>query len=175
MSITINPPPGPWTVHDLGRVSDAGFRVEIHEGNLVIMSPATMWHSRVIRRITSALEARGLAAEMEVGVKRSDQDTRVADVAIFAKPQSDSRRAHWLPDELTTVIEVVSDTSEEAGHFEKPRWYAAAGIPQFWRVQRADDDLDAVIFQFRLASTADGEPAYVESGITTLSTLEKTP
>ena len=172
MSITINPPPGQWTVNDLDRIPDVGLRVELHEGNLLIMSPATMWHSKTIRRITSALESQQLPAEMEVGVKRSDYNTRIADVAVFAKPQTDSRRAHWLPEELSVVIEVVSDSSDDADHHEKPRWYAAAGIPEFWRVERADDDADAVIFQFRLATTADGESAYVQTGVTTLSALE---
>jgi Uma2 family endonuclease len=172
MSITINPPAGPWTIGDLDRIHDLGLRVEIHEGNLLIMSPATRWHSRVIRRITRALEAQGHDVEMEVGVKRSDQNTRIADVAIFAKTQTDSRRAHWEPEELRLVVEVVSESSEEEDRATKPRWYAMAGIPEFWRAERTQNDDDAVIFQFKLASTANGEAAYVQTGTTTLSALE---
>ena len=110
---------------------------------------------------------------MEVGVKRSDHNTRIADVAVFTKPQTDLRRAHWQPDELSVVIEVVSNSSEDADHFEKPRWYAAAGIPEFWRVEQSEDNQDAVIFQYKLATTTDGGAAYVETGVTTLSKLEK--
>ena len=49
MSITINPPPGPWTIDDLDGVPDIGYRVEIHEGNLLLMSPATLWRQRWCR------------------------------------------------------------------------------------------------------------------------------
>ena len=55
----------------------------------------------------------------------------------------------------------------------KPLWYAAAGIPAYWRVERAEDDQDAVIFQYRLATTTAGEAAYVETGVTTVSALER--
>jgi Uma2 family endonuclease len=174
MSITINPPAGPWTVADLDRVPDAGFRLEIHEGNLVIMSPVTLWHSRIMRRIAAALGSSGLQADIEIGVKRSDRSMRVADVAVFHKAQTNLRQAFWRPDDLATVIEVVSESSEDEDRFEKPRWYAAAGIPEFWRVEQSDDEQDAVIFQFSLATTADGESAYVRKGVTTLSALEAT-
>jgi Uma2 family endonuclease len=62
------------------------------------------------------------------------------------------------------VIEVVSETSEDADRFDKPRFYARAGIPEFWRVNRTGDD--ATILQFRLAPG--NEASYVESGTTTL-------
>lgn len=173
MSITLNPPAGPWTIDDLDHVSGVDGRLEIHGGNLVIMSPATRWHSRVMRRLTNALEAQGLETEQEVSVRRGPSDTRVADVAVFAEPQIDAdERAHWEPSALTVVIEIVSDSSDEADHVGKPRWYARAGIPQFWRVERSENAQDAVIFQYKLAKTSSGEAAYVESGVTTLSILE---
>jgi Uma2 family endonuclease len=172
MSITINPPPGPWTVADLDRVPDSGFRVEIHEGNLVIMSPATLWHSDVARRICNALLAAGRSAANEVGVKRSDRSTRVADVAVFQTRPADTHQAFWTPDRLELVVEVVSESSEDDDRITKPRWYAAAGIPEYWRVEETVEGDDAVIFRYDLARTADGTPAYVERGVTTLSALE---
>jgi Uma2 family endonuclease len=172
MSITINPPAGPWTLSDLDAVSDAGYRLEIHEGNLVVMSPATMWHSQVARRLANALEAMGRPVLTEVGIKRSDTDMRVADVAVFHKLQTDDDQAYWRPDDVALVIEVVSRSSKSYDRLAKPRWYAEAGVPSFWRVERSDDKHEAVIFQFALAATAEGLSAYIQTGVTTLANLE---
>lgn len=171
MSITINPPPGPWTIADLDRISDAGFRFEIHEGNLLMMSPATLWHSQVARRVANALEAAGLPVSTEVGVKRSDRSTRIADVGVFKLTPTALGQAYWTPDELAVVVEVVSDGSEDDDRFLKPRWYAEAGIPEFWRVEQGTDG-EAIVYQHKLARTADGHAAYVETGVTTLTALE---
>jgi transcriptional regulator with XRE-family HTH domain len=108
---------------------------------------------------------------MEVGVRRSPRSTRVADVAVFKAPLTSLQRAYWSPDDLQLVVEIVSDSSQDEDRYVKPRWYAQAGIPEYWRVEEGDDG-DAVIFQYRLARAASGEGGYVESGVTTLSRLE---
>jgi len=173
MSITINPPAGPWTVDDLAGLPDTGCRVEIHEGNLLLMSPASLWHTRVMRRIAAALAAQNLAAEIEVGVKQSGRNFRIADVGVFHRPQSDPHQSFWAAEDLALVIEVVSDSSKVDDRMTKPRWYAEVGIPGFWRVEEsAEDPHDAVIFQFELATTTDGAAAYIQTGVTTLTALE---
>jgi Uma2 family endonuclease len=171
MSITLNPPAGPWTVDELGRVPDAGYRFEIHEGNLVMMSPVTLWHSRMMLRLWQVLVAQGRAADVEVGVKRSDRSMRVSDVAVFRTAKETLNVAFWAPEELELVVEIVSDASEEDDRQSKLRWYAAAGVPAYWRVERSDVG-EAVIYQFELASTASGESAYIQTGISTLTALE---
>jgi Uma2 family endonuclease len=172
MSITIHPPAGPWTTDELDRVSDDGYRMEIHEGNLVVMSPATLWHSRVARRLANILEAAGRPVLNEVGIKRAESSTRIADIAVFRKPQDDEDQAYWRPDDIALAIEVVSPSSVGDDRVAKPLWYAEVGIPEFWRVERSATKGDAVIFQFELATTADGASAYVQTGVTTLVTLE---
>jgi Uma2 family endonuclease len=136
-----------------------------------MMSPATLWHSQVIRRLANALEASGLPVSTEVGVKRSDRSTRIADVAIFKAEPTNLAQAYWAPADLSVVIEVVSDGSEDDDHMYKPLWYAQAGIPGFWRVEQGEDG-GAVIYKQKLARTADGHAAYIETGVTTLSVLE---
>jgi Uma2 family endonuclease len=171
MSITINPPAGPWTVADLDRLPDVGYRFEIHEGNLLMMSPVTLWHSETAERIARALRARGLVAYLEVGVKRSGSSTRVADVAVFHEQPTDLDRAFWQPKELALVVEVVSAESAEEDRVGKPRWYAQAAIPEYWRVEKGDDG-GAVIYKYKLAHSADGAAAYIDDGVTTLANLE---
>ena len=170
MSITLNPPDGPWTVQDLAPQAD--YRIEVREGNLLIMPPATLWHSQVARRMANALESMGLPAVTAVGIMRSPRSTRVADVAIFHTAEADLHQAFWPPGEIATVVEVVADSSEEDDRIAKPHWYASAGIPEFWRAERSEVDGDAVVFQHQLARTADGQSAYVQSGVTTLTALE---
>jgi len=173
MSITINPPAGPWTIDDLADLPDTGGRVEIHEGNLVLMSPASVRHTRVMNRVAAALRAQSLPTDVEVGVKRSPRNFRIADVAVFHQPQQYSEQAFWDPADLAIVVEVVSESSEEDDRVTKPRWYAEVGIPAYWRVERsAESPSDAVIFQYELATTADGASAYVQTGVTTLAALE---
>ncbi len=77
-------------------------RYEIHDGRLVIMSPARLWHQRVARRIANLLEKAGRFADTEVGVRRSNRDTRVADVGVFheaptnrTRPGTTRRRSLW--------------------------------------------------------------------------------
>jgi Uma2 family endonuclease len=171
MSITINPPAGPWSVYDVDMLPDVGYRFEVHEGNLYMMSPATLWHSRTIHRLVSMLQANGRPVGMEVGVKRTANSTRIADVAVFNEEQTDLHKSYWAPKEIALVVEVVSESSEEADRVNKPRWYAREGIPQYWRVEE-DDGGDAVIFQYELATTKAGHNAYVETGVTKLSLLE---
>ncbi len=83
MPITLSPPAGPWTVADLYQISDAGHRIEIHQGNLVIMTTTSLWHSRVARRLANALETRGREVGVRVGISRSEINVRVADVCAF--------------------------------------------------------------------------------------------
>jgi Uma2 family endonuclease len=137
MSITINPPEGPWTIADLATLPDVGYRFEVHQGNLVMMSPVTIWHSRVMRRLTQALVAQGSAAEMEVGVRRGSRNMRLADVAVFKAAPKDPKRAYWLPGDLTLVVEIVSESSADDDRTAKPRWYAQAGIPRTGGLRRA--------------------------------------
>lgn len=132
MSIAIPLPADGWTVADIERLPDAGLHVEIHEGKLVMRSPARQWHSEAIRHLSTALERREHIVGIEVGVRGADNDLRVADVAVFdGEPQHRLSRSYFSPDELSLVVEVVSAFSMEDDRVIKPMWYAAHGIPEY--------------------------------------------
>jgi Uma2 family endonuclease len=173
VSITIHPPEdGPFSVYDVDTMQDRGYqRIELHEGNIVMMAPATMWHSRTVRRLANALEATGRVVETEVGIKRSAYSTRIADVAVFHEEQTDLHKSYWASKEIALVIEVVSEWSEEFDRVIKPRWYAHEGIPEYWRVEEGENG-EALIFRYKLVRTKGGEPTYAENGTITLSQLE---
>ena len=157
----------PITVDDLESLPDE-LRIELHEGNLVIVTPPSAWHSDIIWRVTGVFRAAGLVAFLELGVKSSEIDLREPDVAVL-KSRPDKKRGVFPPEEVLIVVEVVSKSSEKMDRVVKPLHYAKIGIPEYWRVEEdpADDD-DALIHQHKLS--ADG--AYVETGVVRLSDLE---
>ena len=69
------------------------------------------------------------------------------------------------------VVEVVSPDSRTADRVNKPVKYAAAGIPEYWRVEEAEDG-EAVVYQHRLVRE-EGGARYAEARVVMLSTLEK--
>lgn len=159
------------TVDDLMALP-SGYRYELHEGNLVVMSPANMWHSKTSFRLNSILRATGHVAYQEVGIKFGRRDSRAADVVVFTHPPDESR-AFFSPHEILIAIEIVSPSTEDGDRIYKPQHYARAGIPEYWRVERADSDDDALIYKHELARTADGRSTYVQTEMVRLSQLEK--
>lgn len=162
------------TVDDLERLPHNGLRYELHGGNLVVTTPAVMWHSRTGFRLANYFLGQGRAAYQEVGLKLGTRSSRTLDVAVFVNDEVDEGRAYFAPDEIAIAVEIVSPSSEDDDREDKPRRYAEAGIPEYWRVERADDRKDAVIFTHKLACTESGKAAYVETGVTLLSELEAT-
>src|SRR5688572_2057714 len=60
-----------------------GFRYELHNGNLVIMTPSTYWHKEMAARLTSMLRAAGFRAFQDAGVRGSrPRDLRLPDVGV---------------------------------------------------------------------------------------------
>ena len=157
---------------DLEGFPDEGFRYELHEGNLVIMSPTKQWHYRVGWRLVRYFDNMGRHAGGEVGIKFARHDVRTADVAVFHGP-ADLNVAFYQPSEIALAVQVVSPSSEIEDRVTKPWVYAHAGIPEFWRVEQIGDTDDATIYQFVLERSPDGEPVYRQAGQTTLSELEK--
>lgn len=157
---------------DLEEFPDEGFRYELHEGNLVIMSPAKQWHYRVGWRLVRHFDNTGKHAGGEVGVKFGQRDVRTADVAVFHAPV-DHNVASFQPSEIALAVEVVSPSSEIEDRVTKPWIYAHAGIPEYWRVEQIEDTEDATIYQFVLDRSPEGQPVYRQAGEMTLSELEK--
>lgn len=164
--------PADLSADDLKEFPDEGYRYELHEGNLVIMSPATQWHFRVIWRLVRYFDNTGRNAGGEVGIKFGRRDVRTPDVAVFHGP-FDQNTALFQPSEIAIAVEVVSPSSEIEDRVTKPWVYAHAGIPEYWRVERIEGTDDTTIHQFVLEQSPEDEPAYRQAGTTTLSELEK--
>lgn len=110
------------------------------EGMLSVMPPPDSEHAVIATRLTIWLAVAGWTAEQimqAAGIRIPGQDGdsgRIPDLTVWSKPQPPSV---WLPiTDLLLVIEIVSVGSRSTDKDTKRYEYAAAGIPQYWMVDR---------------------------------------
>jgi Uma2 family endonuclease len=161
-----------WTTDDLERLPPS-FRAEVHNGDLVILSPARKWHQRIERRICNLLESAGRYADTQVSVVRNKSDTRTADVGVVRDEPTDTEQVWHEPGEVELVVEVWSRSSERKDR--NPQWYADVGIPEYWLAKPIEvGNWDARITMYELRPILGSDaPVYVETGKVTLSELEQ--
>ncbi|MBB4681382.1 Uma2 family endonuclease [Crossiella cryophila] len=140
-------PPDGWTAADLDRITsdgpygelDALKHVELVDGELIVMSPQTEFHRRVVERLRNELERQAppeLTATREMDVVLGSRQRPCPDVSVVtAAAADDLARTFYLPEDVLLVVEVVSKSSEIRDRETKPRRYAEAGIAHFWRVE----------------------------------------
>jgi Uma2 family endonuclease len=151
------------------------YRYELHEGNLVVMTPSTYWHKVMARRLMFLLAAAGLEVLQDTGIRGDrPRDSRLPDLGVIDLLPPDLADYSNLPGSaFRMVIEIISESSPNGEYTEKARWYAAHGIPEYWVADRTPERShdDALIHLHRLALTGDG-PAYVRERTVRLSELE---
>ena len=145
-------PPDGWTAADLDQLSpdgpdgtfDALKHIELIDGELIVMSPQTGFHRRVILRLWTELDRQApdeFAATTEMDVVLGERQRPCPDVSIVsaAAAAAQLRRTYYTPEHVLLVVEVVSKSSEIRDRETKPRRYAEAGLRHFWRVENVDD------------------------------------
>ncbi|WP_127500523.1 Uma2 family endonuclease [Actinoplanes solisilvae] len=163
------------TLDDLAAMNAAdpnGHRYETSpEGVLSVMPPADSEHAQIASRLFAWLIMAGWPAEQVLQVAGiripgpGRDGGRIPDVSVWSKVPP---RAVWLSvAELLLVIEIVSPGSEAMDEVTKHREYAAAGIPQYWVVDR-DDALTVTLHQLSADS------AYIERAKMPLAWLLQT-
>jgi len=111
-------------------------KVEIAEGEIVMMMPPVKRHELAVIRIAQQLNAQlpqthpgylahGGADLEDVGLGR----LRNPDLMVFPEAALDDEAAALLPHEVLLVVEVVSKSNPENDYQQKVRDYAAMGIP----------------------------------------------
>lgn len=160
------------TVEDLERLPKVeGYEYELDEGRLRIMAAAAMrnWHGEMSFRVVAWFRGQGQAAFPEGGVVLKDRTTRTPDVCVFWSRPATSGKTYYPAHAYAALVEIVSPDSVDADRFEKPRLYAAAGIPTYWLVEpHPDDEWDAMVQIFQLGPTG-----YTVTRTVPLSELEK--
>jgi Uma2 family endonuclease len=169
-------PAGPLTAADLPDI-DLDVPFEIHEGELVLMPPPSPWHSDTAFNIQVYLRPHHSFVTADVPVEIGE-DVRRPDVVGLSASRTEVVGANAA----TLAVNVVEVAVEIISHDRNPardrlsvrrdretkfHEYAAAGIPEYWIVDRvADDPLDASIEMYRLK---DG--AYAQIRVVRLSEL----
>ncbi|MEJ3742083.1 Uma2 family endonuclease [Actinomycetes bacterium KLBMP 9797] len=172
MTITeFTPKADEWTVSDLEELPP-GIRAEVHGGNLVIMSPARLWHQHVERQLCNILECAGRFAFTQVGVFGRPNDTRIAEVGVFHEEPDNLQESWHDPAALALVVEVWSPSSEDKDR--NPRWYLARGIEEYWLAEPIKGEkYDALVTMCRRGRNLSGFIDYVEYRQARLSELER--
>ncbi|GAA3848660.1 Uma2 family endonuclease [Streptomyces sedi] len=158
------PPQDGYVADDLDRLPNLPPHTELIDGSLVIVSPQTLFHLLTVELLTGQL-ARATPPELrafrEMTVTLGAKDRPEPDVMVLrAEGVSGLSQTSFAPEHVVLAVEVVSTESRARDREAKPRKYAAAGIPHFWRVEPENDR--PVVFVHEL------EPAtgtYVPTGI----------
>ena len=138
-------PVHPLTVDDIQAMLDAGIldaddKVELLDGVLVEMSPRGSRHSVAIRRLNTLLVPIAIAEGLEVSPQCPlDVESPISqpepDLAVVPLDSANSHAGGAL-----LVIE-ISVSSRRIDLGRKAAIYAAAGIPDYWVLDLADDQL----------------------------------
>ena len=145
------------SLDDLAAMNDAdpfGHRYETSpEGVLSVTPPPDLEHARIASRLMAWLLAAGWDADQVVqgaGLRVTGavgDGGRIPDLSVC----SEVRPGGWLDaSDLVVVVEITSPGSRSMDAETKRREYAAAGIPRYWLVERAEMP---IVTLFRLESS----------------------
>lgn len=155
------PPEGGRTADDLDRLPNLPPHTELIDGSLVFMSPQNRFHSRTMRLLDNALLAQvpeGLDVDREMTIRLDDKNRPEPDIVVFREEAvtDDAEQAWYGPESVISAVEVVSADSRERDREVKPRKYAQAGVPRFWRVEKNDGLPVVYVYELDPATKAYG-------------------
>jgi Uma2 family endonuclease len=142
----------PFTVEDYHRMRDAGIfaeddRLELLEGEVLLMSPIGPLHAAIVRRLNMLL-SEAVGRQYIISVQDPIQ------LSVVSEPQPDlvvlQYRAdyygtsHPQPGDIELLIE-VSDTSLDYDRENKLPRYAESGIPEVWIVDVANQQIEQYV------------------------------
>ncbi|URN15008.1 MULTISPECIES: Uma2 family endonuclease [Streptomyces] len=133
------PPAGGWTADDLDRLPNLPPHTELIDGSLVPPSPRTRFHASAMRllEVESLAQAPDHVEPLREMTVRLDRHNRLEPDVLVVSVEADTgpRQTWFQPEDVVLAVEVVSDDSVVRDRDVKPRKYAAAGVPHFWRVE----------------------------------------
>ena len=149
-----------------------GYRYELHEGSLVIMTPSSFWHKTMAGRLLLMLHAAGLNIFHTPGVRGDrPRDNRLPDLGVVSRLPTGLATYSSLPGSSYSLI--IEIGSNNGNYTDKAAWYAQCGIPEYWIVDQAPDrsEEDALVLIHHLTQF-EGKPAYGRERNILLSALE---
>ena len=160
------PPQDGYTVDDLFTLPDLPPHTELIDGSLVFVSPQRRFHANVIDLLVNGLRAT-LPAEFRVSremtVVLDNRNGPEPDVSVIrADAITGPGQTKYEAKDVLLAIEVVSPDSESRDRTTKPQKYAAAEIPNFWRVEKNGASGRPVIHVYELDPLT---RAYIHTGM----------
>lgn len=139
-----------FTVAEYYAMADIGIlaendRVELLEGDLIVMPPIGDWHAACVDRFTNTLppQLQGRAVVRVQGPTRLNYRSEPQpDVMLLRWRDDFYQGGHPGPDDVLLLIE-IADTSVDYDRGAKLSAYARAGIPEVWIVTRQDRRIEA--------------------------------
>ena len=138
-----------FTVDEYHRMAEAGIlgegdRVELLDGEIVLMSPMGTRHASTVARLIERL--RDLAgsratvwAQLPIRLNRYSEPE--PDLALLRRREDFYADRHPGPQDVLLVVE-VADSSRRADREQKIPLYARAGIPEVWLVDLPRDVIE---------------------------------
>ncbi|MFI2412825.1 Uma2 family endonuclease [Streptomyces sp. NPDC018947] len=160
------PPVDGYTVDDLFTLPDLPPHTELIDGSLVFVSPQRRFHYLVIDLLINGLRSSldpGLSVEREMTVTLDSRNGPEPDISVVrADAVTGLDQTSFQAKDVLLAVEVVSPDSESRDRTTKPHKYAAAGIPNFWRVEQGGTDGGPVVHVYELDPMT---RAYVHMGM----------
>ncbi|MDK1472809.1 Uma2 family endonuclease [Streptomyces sp. 549] len=160
------PPQDGWTVDDLFTLPDLPPHTELIDGSLVFVSPQREFHTLTLYLLEHGLRTdvpEHFRVRREMAVVLTSKTVPEPDlVVVRAEAANDCNRTRYDAPDVVLAVEVVSPESEERDRDTKPRKYAAAGIPHFWRVEKTGEQNQPVVYVYELDPAT---RAYAVTGI----------
>ncbi|MEV8320702.1 Uma2 family endonuclease [Streptomyces sp. NPDC059900] len=148
------PPAEGWTADDLDRIPGLPPHTELIDGSLVFMSPQTRFHMRCMRLLEHSLLQQApehLEVDREFTIKLDARNRPEPDLLVVPVEAATGAHQTWhKPEDVLLAIEVASPDSRERDREVKPRKYAEAGVPHFWRVEQDEEKGLPVVYVFEL-------------------------
>ncbi len=112
---------------------------ELLFGSLVFSAPQTRFHARTVGVLDRCLTDQvpvGWEIWRRMGLVLDDRNRPEPDLMVVdLRADTGDDQTFCRPEDVLLLVEVVSQESQERDREVKPRKYAAAGIPHFWRVE----------------------------------------
>jgi Uma2 family endonuclease len=148
------PPQDGYTVDDLFTLPDLPPHTELIDGSLVFVSPQRRFHFLAIDLLVDGLRSSlvpEFSIEREMTVILDNRNGPEPDVSVVrADAVTGLDQTKFQAEDVLLAAEVVSPDSESRDRTTKPQKYAAAGIPNYWRIEQNGTTGGPVIHVYEL-------------------------
>lgn len=137
-----------FSVEEYHRLGEAGIfheddRVELLNGNIVIMAPIGVRHMKAVRRLINLLAKRygnHCLIDAQNPVRIDGYSEPQPDILLL-RFEADDRNEAPHPEDVLLLIE-VADSSLQYDRSDKRRAYARNGVAEYWLLNLTSDELE---------------------------------